>query len=68
MLYGEGAIVQADTDGAEAADLFEVERGAPRVFTQEGVAFVGQPLDVLGQLAIAAPKTWGGEVIHNGFL
>ncbi len=64
-LQSERPVGEANTDGSEAANLLEVERGMLGVAFQESEVLIGTPLDQLGQGVIAGPKFRGCDVLHK---
>lgn len=65
VFHGHCPVVEANTDGPEATDLLEVERWMTWVLAQQGIAPVGETLDVCGQMTIVDPETWGRSVSHR---
>lgn len=46
VFHGHCPVVEADTDGSEASDLLKVERWMTWILAQQGIAPVGETLDV----------------------
>jgi hypothetical protein len=46
VLHRHGSVVEADTDGPEAANLLKVQRRMTWILTQQRIAPVGKVLDI----------------------
>jgi len=65
VFHGHCPVVDTDTDGPEASDLLEVQRWMMWILAQQGIAPVGETLDVCWQVMIVEPETWGRAVSHK---
>jgi len=57
MFHGHCPVVDTDTDGPEAYDLLEMQRWMTWSLAQQGIAPVGETLDVCWQVTIVDPET-----------